>query len=139
MPGLAYLDSSAMTKLLMPEGESSALEAAILDKDGLVSSRLSVAECGRALMRAGREPFGDAVDDVMGACVLVDVSATLLQEAAGLTPALLRALDAIHVVTALSLADPQVEFITYDHRMAEAARAHGLTVVQPGRPAPPKA
>lgn len=135
MPGLAYLDSSAMTKLLMPERESSALEAAILNKDGLVSSRLSVAECGRALMRAGREPSGAAVDDVMGAFVLVDVSAALLQEAAGLAPALLRALHAIHVVTALSLADPQVEFITYDRRMAEAARAHGLTVVQPGRTA----
>lgn len=133
MPGLAYLDSSAMAKLLVPESESSALEAAILGKDGLVSSRLSVAECGRALM-AGREPSGDAVDDVLGAFVLIDVSAALLQEAAGLAPALLRALDAIHVVTALSLADPQVEFITYDLRMAAAARAHGLTVVQPGRP-----
>lgn len=134
MPGLAYLDSSAMAKLLVPESESSALEAAILGKDGLVSSRLSVAECGRALMRAGRKPSGDAVDDVLGAFVLIDVSAALLQEAAGLAPALLRALDAIHVVTALSLADPQVEFITYDLRMAAAARAHGLTVLQPGRP-----
>ncbi|MDQ3171912.1 MAG: type II toxin-antitoxin system VapC family toxin [Acidobacteriota bacterium] len=134
MPGLAYLDSSAMAKLLMPERESNALEAAILDKDGLVSSRLSIAECGRALMRAGREPSGDAVEDVLGAFVLVDVSATLLQDAACLAPALLRALDAIHVATALSLADPDVAFITYDRRMAEAARAHGLTVVQPGRP-----
>lgn len=133
MAGLAYLDSSAMAKLLMPERESSALEAAILEKDGLFSSRLSVAECGRALMRTGREPSGDAVDEVFGAFVLVDVSATLLQDAARLKPGFLRALDAIHVSTALSLSDPGVEFITYDQRMADAARANGLTVVQPGR------
>ena len=53
MAGFAYLDSSAMAKLLLPERESRALEAAILEKDGLFSSGLSVAECGRALMRAG--------------------------------------------------------------------------------------
>ena len=132
MPGLAYLDSSAMAKLLIPERESNALEAAILDKDGLFSSRLCIAECGRALMRAGREASGDAVDDVFGAFVLLDLPITLLQTAGRFQPARLRALDAIHVSTALSLADSNVEFITYDQRLADAARANGLTVVQPG-------
>ena len=133
MPGVAYLDSSALTKLLMPEAESSALEAEILDKDGLVSSRLSVAECGRALLRAGRKAEGDVVDQVFGAFFLLDVSTGLLESAARLEPPFLRALDAIHVSTALSVADPSLTFITYDRRMADAARAHGLTVVQPGR------
>lgn len=137
MAGFAYLDSSAMAKLLLPERESRALEAAILEKDGLFSSGLSVAECGRALMRAGREPAGDAVDDVFGAFVLLAVTPTLLQDAGRLQPAVLRALDAIHVATALSVGDPAVEFITYDHRMADAARANGLTVVQPGRDSQP--
>jgi len=133
MPGVAYLDSSALTKLLMPEAESSALEVEILDKDGLVSSRLSVAECGRALLRAGRKAEGDVVDQVFGAFFLLDVSTGLLESAARLEPPFLRALDAIHVSTALSVADPSLTFITYDRRMADAARAHGLTVVQPGR------
>lgn len=133
MAGFAYLDASAVTKLLIPERESSALEAAVLDQDGLFSSRLSVTECGRALLRAGRKPTGPAVDDVFGAFVLLDVPATLLEKAATLQPSLLRALDAIHVSSALSLDEPNLTFITYDVRMASAARAHGLTVVQPGR------
>ena len=33
---------------------------------------------------------------------------------------------------ALSIGDAQVEVITYDQRFADAARANGLSVVQPG-------
>jgi predicted nucleic acid-binding protein len=44
-----------------------------------------------------------------------------------------RALDAIHLATALAIDDDELEFITYDDRLADAARAEGLTVVQPGR------
>lgn len=133
MAVLAYLDASAMVKLFLPEPESSALEAAILEKDGLFSSGLSVAECGRALRRAGRAPTGAAVDEVFGAFMLLDVTPALLQHGARLQPAILRALDAIHVASALSVGDRAVEFITYDQRLADAARANGLTVVQPGR------
>ena len=133
MPRLAYLDASAMTKLLIPERESSALEAAILGQDGLFSSRLSVAECGRALMRSGPQPPANELEDVLRAFILIDVSPALLVKGGGIEPPLLRALDAIHVSTALSLGEPDLAFITYDRRMADAARAHGLTVVQPGR------
>jgi predicted nucleic acid-binding protein len=45
-----------------------------------------------------------------------------------------RSLDAIHIATALAIGARDLQFITYDDRQAEAARAAGLTVVQPGRP-----
>lgn len=45
----------------------------------------------------------------------------------------LTALDAIHVASALSIGDRDLEFVTYDERQAEAARAAGLKVIQPGR------
>jgi hypothetical protein len=54
-------------------------------------------------------------------------------EAARLGSAQVRALDAIHLATALAIGDDDLEFITYDDRLADAARAEGLTVVQPGR------
>ena len=41
--------------------------------------------------------------------------------------------SAIHLASALSVGDPSLEVITYDTRLADAARASGLTVVQPGR------
>ncbi len=49
-------------------------------------------------------------------------------------PATVGTLDAIHLVTALSLAEAGfVEAVmTYDARLAEGARRHGLTVVSPG-------
>jgi predicted nucleic acid-binding protein len=45
-------------------------------------------------------------------------------------PAALRTLDAIHLATALELG-PIDAFVTYDDRLAEAARGIGLPVVRP--------
>ena len=44
-----------------------------------------------------------------------------------------RALDAIHIATALAVGDRDLQFVTYDERQADAARQAGLKVVQPGR------
>jgi hypothetical protein len=41
------------------------------------------------------------------------------------------------VATASSLALEDLDFITYDDRQANAARARGLRVLQPGRPPVP--
>jgi hypothetical protein len=74
------------------------------------------------------------MEDVLDAIYLLDLTQAVLDDAAGTDPPLLRSLDAIHLATALSIGDAQVEVITYDERFADAARANGLTVVQPGRP-----
>ncbi len=44
----------------------------------------------------------------------------------------IRALDAIHLATALSIGDEPEAFITYDRRLAVAARKHRLNVQHPG-------
>lgn len=54
-----------------------------------------------------------------------------LLEAAALLPAPVRTLDAIHLAAALSLGDELSAVITYDERMARAARELGLEVVTP--------
>lgn len=64
---------------------------------------------------------------------LVNLDADVRLKAMRLEPQLLRALDAIHVATAAIIGEDDLEFITYDDRMATAARQQGLTVVQPGR------
>ena len=133
MQRFAYLDSSAVAKLFLPEPERSALESALLEKRGLFTSRLALTECGRIVTRLGREVTDAFIEDVFGPFVLIDLSSDILRAASGVLPSGLRSIDAIHVVTALSLGEPSLEVITYDRRMAEAARAHGLTVVQPGR------
>jgi hypothetical protein len=47
---------------------------------------------------------------------------------------MLRALDAIHLATALEFRESCEGVITYDIRMQEAARAAGLNVLAPGQP-----
>ena len=130
---IAYVDSSALLKLAIHEAETGALEAHLAGLEGLVSSRLTVLECRRAARRTSRVLVLRAVDNVLDAIYLLDITQSILDDAAIADPPLLRSLDAIHLATALSIGDAQVEVITYDQRFAVAARANGLTVVQPGR------
>lgn len=42
-------------------------------------------------------------------------------------------LDAVHLAAALELGDDLDGLVTYDDRLADAARFHGITVIAPGR------
>lgn len=128
----AYVDSSALLKLARREPETSALEADLAGRDGLLASRLAALECRRAARRSSRPRVLQTVDEVLAAVYLLDLTEAIIDQAAIIDPPVLRSLDAIHLATALSIGDPDLEVITYDARFAEAARAHGLTVVQPG-------
>lgn len=130
---LAYVDTSALAKLLLPEPESQALEQTILDCSGLVSSWLTAAELRRAAGRTGKPSAVAHVDETLNAVVLIEMTPALLEAAGEVQPAELRTLDAIHLATALSMGEPGLEFITYDDRLAMAARAAGLRVLSPGR------
>lgn len=133
MAGLAYVDSSALVKLMVRERETPALEADLAHREGLVTSRLAVLECRRAARRAGNARVQDAVDAVLESLYLLDITPAILERACTVGPPLLRALDAIHLATALSVGDMEPEVVTYDRRLADAATASGLRVVQPGR------
>ena len=133
LPSTAYIDSSAVLKLAIREPETAALEHYLVSCEGLVSSRLAVLECRRVVSRASHARVLQTLDDVLDAIYLLEVTPAILEAAANAEPRLLRSLDAIHLATALSIGDTQVEVITYDQRFADAARANGLTVVQPGR------
>jgi predicted nucleic acid-binding protein len=63
----------------------------------------------------------------------IPVEDAFLAAAAILEPPSLRTLDAIHLAAALTLGDELQAIVTYDERMAEAARSLGFPVVQPGR------
>ena len=129
---IAYLDSSALVKLMVREDETSALEADLAGRDGLVTSSLAMVECQRAAARAGNRRVLQRVSDVLEAVYLLDLTTPVIEQAAGLRPTSVRSLDAIHIATAISVGDDDLEVITYDDRMAEAARANGLRVAQPG-------
>jgi predicted nucleic acid-binding protein len=131
--GTAYVDSSALLKLALREPETAALEADLAEREGLVASRLAVVECRRAARRASHRRVLQTVDEILEAIYLIEVTPAILDAAAAADPPILRSLDAIHLATAMSVADPVMDVITYDERFADAARSRGLAVVQPGR------
>lgn len=126
MSGL-YLDSSALTKLVIDEAESAALTAVTLGNRWF-SSRVAVVEVTKAVRRRDR--------DADPAAILAKVSWVELDEgiaavASSMGGPILRALDAIHVASALRVASEVGTFVTYDARQAGVARAAGIPVMSP--------
>lgn len=126
----AYLDSSALVKLVVAEDESLALRRALRRHPSRVSSALARVEVVRAVRAYGAEGSTRA-RVVMRGLDLVPIDDGILDAAARLDPAVLRSLDAIHLASALRLAGELEVVITYDRRMAEAARSLGLVVAAP--------
>jgi uncharacterized protein len=132
-----YADSSALVKLVQDEPESSALRVFLADAD-LVSSELILIEIPRAVRRAaGDDPalpldlLLERAGAVLEAVALRPLDRALLTAAGALAEPALRALDAIHVASALDL-HPVDTFVTYDERQSAAARLAGLRTMAPG-------
>lgn len=62
---------------------------------------------------------------------LLDLDTPILSAASALEPKTLRSLDALHLASALSLGTDLQALVTYDVRLAEAARQAGLEVLAP--------
>lgn len=127
---IAYLDTSALVKLIVPEPESAALRAELRRWPRRASSSLARAELVRACRRVDETAVAPA-RRALEALSLVAVTDLLLDEAASIEPEALRTLDAVHVATALTLRDALGALVTYDERLAEAAACAGLPVLAP--------
>lgn len=68
---------------------------------------------------------------VLGSITLIRVSTATFDEAGRLDPTILRTLDAVHLAAALALGDDLDSVVTYDDRLAEAARLNGVQVTSP--------
>jgi hypothetical protein len=128
-----YLDSSALLKLVLPEAGRAALESAIHGWPDRLTSELSAVECRRAVRRQPEAAvLSPRMEDVLSSLTLLRIDQELLRLAGTIGPPRLRSLDAIHLASALSIGDYPEAFITYDERLADAARAAGLNVLTPG-------
>ncbi len=127
---VTYLDSSAIAKLAVREPESTALRAYLRRKRPLVSSALARTEVARAVLALGAAAARRA-QDVLGRIELVRVNDRILVAAGKILPPDVRSLDAIHLATAALLGSNLGELVTYDARLASAARANGIRVIAP--------
>lgn len=132
-----YADASALVKLVREESESDVLRTYLAAAD-IVSSELILTEIPRAVRRAAAHDPELPLDlllertgALMDAVALRPLDRALLAGAGALAEPALRALDAIHVASAVDL-HPIDAFVTYDERQAAAARLAGLRTVAPG-------
>lgn len=129
-----YLDSSAILALVQDEPPRAALEAELPRWPDRISSALTPVECWRAVRRADAPAQTRArLTAMLDGLILIRFDDALLRLAAHIGPPLLRSLDAMHLAAALSIGDYPAAFITYDDRLADAARTLKLHVVQPGK------
>lgn len=123
-----YADTSAMGCLLKVEPHTPAmrlwLEAGEYE---VVSSDLLEIELRRLAVRLGR-PQGEATMILRGISI-AELGRGTLRAASMLPMPYLRTLDAIHLQAALDVEADAV--LTYDDRLAEAAREVGLEVIAP--------
>lgn len=63
--------------------------------------------------------------------MIVELDETIASAAARVEPPSLRSLDAIQLASALAIGEELEAVVTYDRRMADAARAAGLAVMAP--------
>jgi uncharacterized protein len=134
-PRAAYLDSSAIVKLVVREPETPALMAFLDAWPVRVTSALARVEVARAVRRYG-DPAGRRVAIILDGLGVLALDNALLDAAATIDLEPLRSLDAIHIASAKLLDSDLGTLVTYDARMIAAALSLGLPVSEPvSRPA----
>lgn len=129
---IAYADTSALAKFVLREPESDALEQwAVASEIRLITAALTLTELPRAVARSNRDLLPDARAK-LASCGIITLDASVYEEAGRLVPPELRSLDAIHLTAALSLGNQLGAFLTYDARLAEAARGVGIRALSIG-------
>lgn len=126
-----YLDASALVKLIAPEDGTEALTAFLAAHRSHATSVVGRVEVRRA---AARRPgvAAERVEDVLGRITAIGLDPAVAAAAGAIGPATLRTLDAIHLASAAALGDDLEAVVTYDRRLADAARALGMADVAPG-------
>jgi predicted nucleic acid-binding protein len=140
-----YFDTCALIKLIRADGDSPALGAFIDSRPGTrwLSSELARAELARAVRRVNHDTHGAVLDEkklraelgyvdrLWERLDLVPVSTRVLADAAAFEQPFLRTLDAIHLAAAASARASLSAFVTYDKKLAQAARDARLPVLSP--------
>ncbi|HVP01205.1 MAG TPA: type II toxin-antitoxin system VapC family toxin [Solirubrobacteraceae bacterium] len=129
--GRLYLDSSAIVKLAIEEPESAALRRALRGTNALSSCALAMVEVAHAVAPHGEDALLRA-QSLLAAFELARLDEDLIERAAALARGALRTLDALHLAAASAMAEDLGALVTYDRRMAQAARGLGLRVRMPG-------
>lgn len=124
-----YVDTSALVKLVRTEAESAALVTFLADRTWIIGD-LHRAELRRAARRAGPQTAARA-ERLLVELDIVVLDGSIFDAAGRLDPPALRTLDAVHLACARTLQHDLAGVVTYDDRMADAARHHAIASFAP--------
>jgi uncharacterized protein len=124
-----YVDTSALARVLLRQPDSLVIERELGRFDYRVSSRILGVELQRVALRTGVS----GGDELLEGIAFVRLDDVVLTAAEQIEPTNVATLDAIHLATAVRLhADGELDaMLTYDARLAEGARHHGIDVRSP--------
>jgi uncharacterized protein len=124
-----YVDTSALARVLLGQPDSLVIERELGRFDYRVSSRILGVELQRVALRTGVSGGDELLEDI----AFVRLDDVVLTAAEQIEPSNVATLDAIHLATAVRLhTDGELDAIlTYDARLADGARHHGIAVLAP--------
>jgi uncharacterized protein len=136
---IAYLDTSALAKLIVSEPDSETVGAAWERLEGRYAAIHGYAELRAALgvaQRSGRVSAGEAsiargtLEQIWSRLVVVAIDGALVRDAGDLAERHgLRAGDAIHLASARRIATGTTAFMAFDARLRQAAAQEGFDVL----------
>lgn len=128
----SYVDASALVKLFKPEPETRALVNALAEWEVHLASELIVVEALCAAKKLGDDASLARAAQALDGLDLLPFDERIRNRAAAsrFAPPL-RALDAIHLASAIALEQEIDAFVAYDSDLCAAAENRGLPVVSP--------
>ncbi len=128
--GAVYINTSALGRALLDEPDKSAIKNALDSFDQVIASRLLRIELRRIGLKRG---LLDRAESLLADISLIPLEDRILAATETLTPASVGTLDAVHLATAVQLAEAGKlnALMTYDKGLAAGAREHGITVLSP--------
>lgn len=127
----AYVDASALVKLFKAEPETEAFRIALADWPVQVSSELIRVEAICTARRLGDEDTLRRADAALERITLVPLSPEIIELATDAYAPPLRAMDAIHLATALTMREDLGALFVYDGDLHAAAESRGLSALAP--------
>jgi uncharacterized protein len=127
----AYLDASALVKLFKAEPQTAAFRAALAQWPVRVASELIRVEAICTARRIGGEDVLDRANAALERITLIPLTQQVIELAVGEHTPPLRAMDAIHLATAVTIREDLGAVFVYDADLHAAACAHDLNPLAP--------
>jgi predicted nucleic acid-binding protein len=117
-------------RVILEEPDREAIVRELTGFGRRVASRLLGIELRRLALR---EDASAEAEQILANVVLIPIDEAVIASAERISPLTMATLDAIHLATAMRLAemDKLDALMTYDKRLAQGAEEHGLAVLAP--------